>query len=103
MVNCCSDDLPESFWCNVYNIGGGSTCRLRAFEFTEKLYKMLGVDYKQLVDPNWYATRNFHGHWYLDSDKLDAITHFRSEGFDDFLVQLKNKMSFSMKLLKDFS
>ncbi|NLY81546.1 MAG: NAD-dependent epimerase/dehydratase family protein [Clostridiales bacterium] len=100
MVACCSDDLPQDFWRNVYNIGGGSTCRLRSYEFTKTLYQMLGVEYEQLADPNWYATRNFHGHWYLDSDRLDDITHFRSESFEDFLVQLEKAIPFSMKLLK---
>ena len=29
----------------------------------------------QLFEPNWFVTKNFHGHFYLDYDKLENIFH----------------------------
>jgi len=100
LVNICSDDIPEEFWRSVYNIGGGASCRLTNHQFADKLYKMLGVDFKKMIDPNWYAIRNFHGQWYYDSDKLEEFLGFRSESVDDVLARLKKKLPLSMRLLK---
>ncbi|MNZ96460.1 hypothetical protein D3C78_1156530 [compost metagenome] len=49
------------------------------------LYGKLGLtnlDY--VIDPKWYATRNFHGQYYLDSDKLEDYFHFRRDSIDYF-------------------
>ena len=98
--NICSDEIKEDFWNHVYNIGGGPTCRLTAFQLYDKLYALLGVDIKDLEEPNWFALRNFHGHWYLDSDELDAHLHFRTESIDDVLGQMRKKLPPKMLLLK---
>ena len=100
LVNICSDEVPEKFWRNVYNIGGGEKCRLTSFQFTDKVYRMMGVDFRELEDPNWYATRNFHGQWYYDSDKLDAYLNFRTEDVDDVFARIRKKLSLSMKMLR---
>ena len=100
LVNICSDDVPEEFWRSVYNIGGGASCRLTSHQFLDKVYLMLGVDFKKLLDPRWYAIRNFHGQWYYDSDKLEEFLHFRSENVDDVLARIKKKLPLSMRLLK---
>ena len=75
---------------NVYNIGGGDACRLTSFQFTYKVYRMMGLDFREMEDPNWYATRNFHGQWYYDSDKLETYLNFRSEDVDDVLARIRN-------------
>ncbi|MDP3388303.1 MAG: NAD(P)-dependent oxidoreductase [Eubacteriales bacterium] len=100
LANVCRNGIPEDFWGNVYNIGGGAACRATAYEFTTKLYGLLGVDFKKISEPNWYALRNFHGQFYLDSDKLNDYLDFRSEGLDDFVEQMKKKLPFSSKILK---
>ena len=103
LVNICSDEVPEEFWGNIYNIGGGESCRLTSFQFTDKVYRMMGVDIRDMEDPNWYATRNFHGQWYYDSDKLDEFLHFRSEDVDDVLARIRKKLSPSMRMLRFMS
>lgn len=100
LVNICSDGVPTDFWRSVYNIGGGADCRLTNYQFLAKLYEMLGVDFRKLIDPNWYATRNFHGQWYLDSEKLEEALHFRSETVDDVLERIKKKLPLSMRMLR---
>lgn len=100
LANVCKNDISEAFWGNVYNIGGGAACRATAYEFTTKLYGLLGVDFKKLSEPSWFALRNFHGQFYLDSDELNDYLNFRSEGLDDFVEQMKKKLPLSSKLLK---
>ncbi|MBN1950272.1 MAG: NAD(P)-dependent oxidoreductase [Bacteroidales bacterium] len=99
LLNVCADDIPEDFWGKVYNIGGGEPCRLTAYQFTDKVYRMLGVDFRKLEDPNWYALRNFHGQYYYDSDLLNEYLHFRREGIDDMLRRLKSKLPLTLRLI----
>lgn len=89
MRNLCITDiegtLGEEFWQHIYNIGGGESCRVSTLEMYQVLYGKLGIknlDY--VIDPKWYATRNFHGQYYTDSDKLEAYFHFRRDSMDYF-------------------
>ena len=75
--------LPQSFWGHVYNIGGGKTCRTDTFTLFQTLFGKLGfTDLNAVLDPRWFATRNFHGQYYLDSDRLENFLHFRHDGMD---------------------
>jgi hypothetical protein len=44
------------------------------------------------MDSKWCATRNFHGHYYLDSDKLNDILHFRSDSMEYFYAAYLKKL-----------
>ncbi|MBD5273571.1 MAG: NAD(P)-dependent oxidoreductase [Bacteroides sp.] len=71
--------LPESFWRNFYNIGSGGKFRLSNYEFEQRLLKALSCPPpEKIFDTNWFASRNFHGAWFSDSDALEAIIPFRS-------------------------
>jgi len=85
--------LPEAFWGHIYNIGGGEGCRTDTAAMYRALYGALGfTDLKYVVDPRWYATRNFHGQYYLDSDRLEGYLHFRHDTmqyfYDEYLKSL---------------
>nr|WP_261764700.1 NAD(P)-dependent oxidoreductase [Paenibacillus xylanexedens] len=89
MENLCNYEftgkLPEDFWCHVYNIGGGESCRVSTYEMYQKLYGAIGFkNLDHVINPKWYATRNFHGQYYLDSDKLNDYLHFRQDGMNYF-------------------
>jgi hypothetical protein len=92
--------MDESFWNNVYNVGGGKSCRLTAYEFMDKMFNTLGVSIQDVYEPNMFALRNFHGQYYLDSDHLDDILHFRSEGVDEVIDEIKAQLPFHMKFIK---
>lgn len=78
LANVCEDWVPEDFWCKFYNVGGGKTYRLTNYEFESMLMKALHCPAPEKVfDVQWFATRNFHGIWFEDSDRLDDILHFR--------------------------
>ena len=78
-------ELPEHFWNHIYNIGGGESCRVSTYEMYQVLYGAIGFkNLDHVIDPKWYATRNFHGQYYLDSDKLEDYLHFRQDGMEYF-------------------
>lgn len=82
VANACEADAPEEFWGGIYNIGGGAGWRLTNWEFQWQIGRALGVrDVRRWYDRNWFATRNFHGLWYTDSDVLEEMLHFRSGDF----------------------
>ena len=95
MCNVLDENVPDSFWREFYNIGSGAEYRLTNYEFEEKLLYAIGMGHdapKRLFNPNWFITRNFHGQWYLDSDKLENILHFRHNvPIDDYFADLKKK------------
>jgi nucleoside-diphosphate-sugar epimerase len=85
--------LDESFWGHIYNIGGGESCRVSTYEMYKDMYGVLGFKtLDPVIDPKMYATRNFHGQYYLDSDKLERYLHFRSDSmqyfYDAYLKEL---------------
>ena len=94
MSNICRDDVPESFWRKFYNISSGPSYRMTNFEFEDKLLYCIGMGHnatKKLFNPNWFITRNFHGQWYLDSDELENILHFRHNiPVDEYFETMKN-------------
>jgi len=88
LANICEDGVPERFWGRVYNIGGGEPWRLTNWELQVRLAAALGVkDIRRWYEPNWFATRNFHGQWYTDSDDLEKLVPFRCDTFDDALAR----------------
>ncbi|WP_408591325.1 NAD-dependent epimerase/dehydratase family protein [Novosphingobium sp.] len=99
-ANTCEDAVPAAFWRGFYNIGGGKDMRLVNHEFAKLTSHALGVaDAFGSSRPNWSATRNFHGQWYADSDKLQSLVPFRRETMDDFARGVAKSMPAFIKLL----
>ena len=94
MNKVCDDGVPESFWRRFYNISSGPEYRLTNYEFEDKVMYALGMGHdatKKLFSPNWFITRNFHGHWFTDSDDLENILHFRHNvPINEYFKNLKN-------------
>ncbi len=75
----CREDVPEEFWKNYYNIGSGKEYRLSNYEFECLLLDAIGCPRpEKIFNTNWFTTRNFHGMWYLDGDRLENYLHFRA-------------------------
>lgn len=96
----CSDDIPDTFWRNYYNIGGGDSYRMSNYDFVKATLSAVGCPPPEKVfDLNWFATRNFHGMYYQDSDVLNDYLHFRSgETFDEYMARLKKGLPFYFRL-----
>jgi len=84
--------LGNNFWGHIFNIGGGESCRASMFQIFEKVFGAIGItNLSHTLDSKWFATRNFHGQYYLDSDKLNDILQFRNDGMEYFYQEyLKN-------------
>lgn len=101
LANICIKDLPNKFWRNVYNVGGGESCRKNNYEFTAMILETIGVkDIEKIFEPKWFANRNFHGQYYLDSDVLNDYLDFRRESIEDFMTRLKKQLKFPKTALK---
>lgn len=75
----CRPEVPDDFWNNYYNIGSGAAYRLNNYEFECLILDAVGCPRpERIFNSNWFITRNFHGMWYLDSDKLEEYLHFRA-------------------------
>ncbi|TWB08694.1 hypothetical protein FBZ89_1566 [Nitrospirillum amazonense] len=62
------------------------------------MLKVLGFsDFRKVFQPNWFATQNFHGQWYTDSDHLQELVPFRRETLADLLAILKSAVPFYMR------
>ncbi|MCH5229573.1 MAG: NAD(P)-dependent oxidoreductase [Muribaculaceae bacterium] len=96
----CRPEVPEDFWCCVYNAGSGKKLRLTNLEFERGILKALGCPPpEKIFETKWFATDNFHGFWFKDSDLLDQILHFRENlSFEEVLKRLKKSMPFYYKL-----
>ena len=75
----CRPEVPAAFWNNYYNIGSGAEYRLSNYEFECLLLDCIGCPQpEKIFNANWFTTRNFHGMWYIDGDKLEDMLHFRA-------------------------
>ena len=94
LANVCSDDVPEEFWNRFYNLSSGPEYRMTNYEFESRMLSSLGLPRPEKVfEPQWFATRNFHGMWYADSDVLESYLHFRANvPIDEYFSQLKSKL-----------
>ena len=101
LANACESDVPEEFWGRVYNIGGGEKYRSMNWEFMQMANSMVGVDdIRKVWETKWFATQNFHGQWYSDSDVLENYLHFRSGSLQEFVTAMKANAPQSSKLAK---
>ncbi len=96
----CREDIPEGFWNNFYNIGGGEKYRYNNYDFVSLTLGTLGCPKPEKVfELNWFATQNFHGMYYTDSDVLEDMFHFRGPlSFEEYLNKLKRRLPFYFKL-----
>ncbi len=101
----CEGSLDEGFWGHIYNMGGGESCRVSTEDMYKSMYGELGfTSLEHVVEPKYVATRNFHGHYYLDSDKLESHLHFRSDSmqyfYDAYLKELGPARAFGRILCR---
>ncbi len=91
----CRADVPEEFWKRYYNIGSGNEYRISNYEFECLLLDAIGCPRpEKIFNANWFTTRNFHGMWYIDGDKLEEYLHFRANvPIKDYFTQMAKSSS----------
>jgi hypothetical protein len=64
-------------------------------------FQVLGItNIRKVTNANWFATRNFHGQWYEDSDILESYLHFRSGSVREFLDDFKMNLPLKLRVSK---
>lgn len=96
----CRDSVPDSFWRKCYNIGGGEAFRMTNYDFEKQLLRAMGCPPpEKIFEVKWFATDNFHGMWYLDSDHLEDMLHFRgSDTPDTYFRKMKKELPWYFSL-----
>ena len=102
LANVCGDDVPEEFWCKFYNIGSGAEYRLTNYDFERYLLSSINCPApEKIFDVKWFTTHNFHGQFYLDSDKLEEYLHFRANTpVAEYFKQMSSTLPWFYKLAK---
>jgi nucleoside-diphosphate-sugar epimerase len=91
MLAACLDVTDDSdFWRNFYNISGGPGCRTTYLAFLDRIYRMLGLDYRRVMKRNWFALKNFHMHFFGDAGKLNGYLRHWKDGqvMEDFYSEV---------------
>jgi hypothetical protein len=55
-------------------------------------------DYKEVLEPNWFATKNFHGQWFSDSDLLESLVPYRKQTIKDYVTEQIKKIPWYIHL-----
>ena len=84
-------ELEEQFWNKCFNIGGGLVNCVTGYEVLNDGFEIIGGSVKDFFDPDFNATRNFHGVWFADSNVLDDMFHYQRQSTADFWEQFKRE------------
>lgn len=92
----------KNFWNHFFNVGSGENYRITNYEFEDYILTSLGLPGpKSLFNPDWFALKNFHGHFYADSDNLEDLLHFRENlPIKDYFTRLTGQIEFYFGLSK---
>ena len=101
LANVCEDNVPEEFWRNIYNIGGGPGCRITYFQYCSDLLHLFGLGHhNEILERNWFALKNFHCHWFEDSHILNDYLHFQKETLEHHFKQVKASRPWYTRLMQ---
>ncbi len=101
LANLTEDGVPDEFWCEVYNVGGGEPFRWTNYEMLERVGAALGTaDPGRWYERRWFARKNFHGQWYTDSDRLEALLPFRKDTAEGAIARCIEHAPTSAKLAR---
>ena len=80
-------DLCEELAGNIFNLGGGSSCRISYKAFLLRSFDIFGLGSLSFPD-SAFATKNFHCGFYRDGDILNSIVDFRRDTIDSYFEQV---------------
>lgn len=76
---------------NIYNLGGGVSCRISYQHFLERSFAVFGLGKLNFPDKT-FADKNFHCGFYEDGDNLEKIVHFRNDSLEDYFKMEAEKV-----------
>lgn len=85
-------DQQDTLSKKIFNLAGGKQMQLTYKEYLHRSFEIFG-----LGNPDFpkhaFATKNFHCGFYLDSDELENILHFRNSTKEDFFADFRESVS----------
>ena len=100
LINALKVPKESGFWRNVYNMGGGPGMRTTAHHYMQQTYRMLGLSgHESTTDRNWYALRNFHLQYFLDSHICNQYLNYWRDSMEDIWNELQKTAPISIKML----
>lgn len=100
VANACEEWVPKEFWRGFYNLSSGADFRLTNYQFESLIMKTLSCPkVEKIFETNWFATRNFHGEWYTDADRLEEMLHFRENiSCEEYFKRMKSRLAWYFSL-----
>ena len=89
LINCLDTPDGSDFWRRVYHMNGGPSCRIVFRDLLQRVYALLGIDFRRVLDPRWFALRNFHMHYCEDAHVLNAHLHHWHDSIATALEQMR--------------
>jgi nucleoside-diphosphate-sugar epimerase len=101
MVDCLQIPDESDFWRGCYNISGGQTCRVTFLEFLDRIYNMIGLDYRRVMKRNWFALKNFHMQFFEDAHILNRyLGHWDGgQSMEDYFTDVWNTFPWYLKMV----
>ncbi len=98
LINCLDVPDDSTFWRRAYNMAGGPSCRIIFLDFMNIAYKMLGINYQKVMARKWFALRNFHMQFYIDSCDLNEYIHNWGDSMETYKEMMKNGLPTILKV-----
>ncbi len=86
-----ANDLGQKFWKQCFNIGSSSTNQITGYDTLNDGFKLTGGTTKDFFKPYFNGTRNFHGVWFQDGEKLNKLFDYVSQDVKDYWGQIGKK------------
>lgn len=83
-------EIP-GFWRNVYNIGAGRRGMDTGYDTFRDGFSIIGGSAEKFFRPDWLASRNFHGTWFLDGDELEKLFHYQRDGVTEYWREIGSR------------
>ena len=81
-------DYDKELKGKTYNVGGGETCTTTYRNILINILETYGLSINYILS-KLFLDKNFYGHVYKDSDKLEEILHFRNDSLASYYMRLK--------------
>jgi nucleoside-diphosphate-sugar epimerase len=82
----------DSLLGNIYNLGGGEACRIKAKDFLKVMFPVWGLD-SEILPEYAFATQNFHSGYYRDCSELNGILHFQRKTLEGYIDEVRKQIS----------
>ena len=100
LISCLDVPDDSDFWGQYFNISGGPQCRTTFLDFLDRIYRMLGINYRKAMERHWFALRNFHMQFYEDAEKLNQyLNHWEGgQGMEHFYAEVWRSLPWYLKI-----